>query len=117
MPQNAMSAATMIACACDSIVMGKHSAIGPIDPQITFPTQNGHFTAPAQAILDEFDQAKQEVINDPRTALWVTKIQNYSQGFLNICQNTIRLSIEKVEEWLNKYMFARVPDGQKRESR
>jgi len=35
-PQNAMSAATMIACACDSIIMGKHSAIGPIDPQITF---------------------------------------------------------------------------------
>ena len=30
-PQNAMSAATMIACACDEIVMGKHSAIGPID--------------------------------------------------------------------------------------
>lgn len=114
-PQNAMSAATMIACACDSIVMGKHSAIGPIDPQITFPTQNGHFTAPAQAILDEFDQAKQEVINDPRTApLWVTKIQNYPQGFLNICQNTIRLSIEKVEEWLNKYMFAGVPDDQKK---
>ncbi len=75
-PQNAMSAATMIACACDSIVMGKHSAIGPIDPQITFPTQSGHFTAPAQAILDEFERAKEEVVKDPRTApLWVSKIQ------------------------------------------
>lgn len=29
-PQSAMSAATMLACACDEIVMGKHSAIGPI---------------------------------------------------------------------------------------
>src|SRR3990172_558899 len=37
-PQNAMSAATMIACACDEIIMGKQSAIGPTDPQITFPT-------------------------------------------------------------------------------
>ncbi len=45
-PQNAMSAATMIACACDEIVMGKHSALGPIDPQITVPTQAGPFTAP-----------------------------------------------------------------------
>jgi ClpP class serine protease len=35
-PQNAMSAATMIACACDEIVLGKHSAIGPIDPQMLF---------------------------------------------------------------------------------
>ena len=50
-PQNAMSAATMIACACDEIVMGKQSAIGPTDPQITFPTPSGdwgtisHFSA------------------------------------------------------------------------
>ena len=57
-PQNAMSAATMIACACDEIVMGKHSAIGPIDPQITFPTPTGLFTAPAQSLLAEFEQGK-----------------------------------------------------------
>lgn len=31
-PQNAMSAATMIACACNEIVMGKQSALGPTDP-------------------------------------------------------------------------------------
>lgn len=60
-PQNAMSAATMIACASDEIIMGKHSAIGPIDPQVTFPTPSGSFTAPAQSILDEFEQAKKEV--------------------------------------------------------
>ena len=45
-PQNAMSAATMIACACDEIMMGKHSALGPIDPQITVPTQVGPFHIP-----------------------------------------------------------------------
>jgi ClpP class serine protease len=32
-PQLAMSAGTMIACACDQIIMGKHSSLGPIDPQ------------------------------------------------------------------------------------
>ena len=117
-PQNAMSAATMIACACDQIVMGKHSAIGPIDPQINLPSQNGVFTAPAQAILDEFRQAKQEVIEDPRTApLWISKIQSYPNGLLNICQSTIRLSIEKVAEWLNLYMFADLsPDKRKGQS-
>jgi hypothetical protein len=105
-PQNAMSAAAMIACACDEILMGKHSAIGPIDPQITFPTQNGHFTAPAQSILDEFEEAKKEVVNDPRTApLWVNKIKDYPPGFLNICQNTLKLSVDKVTEWLSTYMF------------
>ena len=105
-PQNAMSAATMIACACDEIVMGKHSALGPIDPQITVPTQAGPFTAPAQAILDEFKKAKQEVVEDPRTApLWVTRIQAYPQGVLAMCEDAIELSKERVEEWLNTYMF------------
>jgi hypothetical protein len=105
-PQNAMSAATMIACACDEIVMGKHSAIGPIDPQVTFPTPAGSFTAPAQAILDEFEQAKKEVASNPASApLWVTKIQNYPHGFLNICATTLALSRQKVEEWLNDNMF------------
>ena len=33
-PHLAMSAGTMIACACKSIVMGKHSNLGPIDPQL-----------------------------------------------------------------------------------
>jgi Serine dehydrogenase proteinase len=33
-PQIAMSAGTMIACVCREILMGKHSSLGPIDPQI-----------------------------------------------------------------------------------
>lgn len=105
-PQNAMSAATMIACAADTIVMGKHSALGPIDPQITFPTNQGHFTSPAQSILDEFEEAKSEVINNPKTApLWVAKLQSYPQGFLRICNDTIQLSKDKVAEWLDSFMF------------
>jgi len=111
-PQNAMSAATMIACACDEIVMGKHSAIGPIDPQVTFPTATGLFTAPAQAILDEFDQAKGEVVANPATApLWVTKIQAYPPGFLHMCKATLDLARDKVTEWLDTYMFKDVPIG------
>lgn len=106
-PQNAMSAATMIACACDSIVMGKHSALGPIDPQVTFPTARGTFTAPAQAILDEFEQAKREIKADQTTIpLWASKIQAYPHGFLQLCQTTLVLAKEKVAEWLSMYMFA-----------
>lgn len=105
-PQNAMSASTMIACACDSIVMGKHSAIGPIDPQVTFPTASGAFTAPAQAILDEFEQAKREIAADPATIpLWATKVQAYPHGLLTMCDTTLTLAREKVREWLSAYMF------------
>lgn len=105
-PQNAMSAATMIACACDEIVMGKHSAIGPIDPQVNFPTQSGRFQAPAQAILDEFEMAKEEIKADPHSApLWITKIQAFPPGFLTQCATTLSLAESKVAEWLDRYMF------------
>lgn len=105
-PQNAMSAATMIACACDEIVMGKQSAIGPIDPQITLPGPHGQFTAPAQSILDDFEKAKASILEDPRTApLWITRINSLPPGILNICNNTIANSKAKVAEWLDRYMF------------
>ena len=112
-PQSAMSAATMLACSCDEIIMGKHSAIGPIDPQITFPTPTGLFTAPAQSILSEFEQAKSEVIANPNVApIWVNKLKNLPHGILDICKNTTILSIEKVESWLSSFMFKDDNEGQ-----
>jgi len=114
-PQNAMSAATMLSCACDCIIMGKHSAIGPIDPQVTFPTANGAFTAPAQAILDEFERAKAEITqNQGAAALWINKFQSYPHGFLNLCQSTLQLSKEKVAEWLKCWMLKDDVDKQEK---
>jgi ATP-dependent protease ClpP protease subunit len=112
-PQNAMSAATMIACACDEIIMGKHSAIGPIDPQITIPTESGSFTAPAQSILDEFERAKDDIKKDPSCApIWVRRMDKYPIGVLKICDNTKRLSEERVCEWLKTRMFKDDADKQ-----
>jgi hypothetical protein len=105
-PQNAMSAATMVACAADVIVMGKHSSLGPIDPQVEFPTPSGKFVAPAQAILDEFEQAKREIATNPSTVpIWLTKVQAYPPGFLQMCRNTLDLARDKVATWLDNYMF------------
>ena len=105
-PQSAMSAATMLACACDEIVMGKHSAIGPIDPQLSFPSPNGFFTAPAHSILNEFNQAKKEIAADPKTApLWIPKLSTWPAGFLDICEKTIKLAKDRVAQWLESYMF------------
>ena len=75
-PQNAMSAATMIACACDEIVMGKHSAIGPIDPQMLLNMPNGgQITIPAHTILQDFEKAKTEITANPVLGnLWAPKL-------------------------------------------
>lgn len=106
-PQSAMSAATMLACACDEIVMGKHSALGPIDPQLTFPMQNGApFTAPAHSLLNEFNKAKSEILADPKVApIWIPKLTSWPAGILDICEKTIKLAKEKVALWLESYMF------------
>jgi hypothetical protein len=102
-PQNAMSAATMIACACDEIVLGKHSAIGPIDPQMLF----GQLAIPAHTILSDFEKARADITNAPQLGqLWAPRLANLPPGFLNLCEQTIRLAKEKVEFWLGKYMFA-----------
>ena len=70
-PNAAMSAATMIACAAEEIFMGKHSFLGPIDPQIIMQTSLGGRSIPTQAILDQFDMARDEC-RDPRNlAVWL----------------------------------------------
>jgi hypothetical protein len=104
-PQNAMSAAAMISCACDEIILGKHSAMGPIDPQV-----NG---IPAHTILQDYELAKREVLANPLLAnLWAPRLCSIPFGFLNLCEQNIRLSKEKVEQWLGMYMF-KGADGQK----
>ncbi len=116
-PQNAMSAATILACACDVIVMGKHSAIGPIDPQISIPSPEGMFALPAQAILDEFELGKREIQqafqhNDQATALlWLERLRRYGPGILWTCMVTLERGKEKVAEWLENYMFRGQPDA------
>lgn len=117
-PQSAMSAATMLSCACDEIIMAKHSAIGPIDPQMTFPTPNGTpFTAPAHSLISEFEKAKQEIVSDPRTApLWIPKLTTWPAGMLDICEKTIKLAKEKVTLWLESYMFKNDLDAHQKAS-
>lgn len=112
-PQNAMSAATMLACACDEIIMGKQSAIGPIDPQMTLIKQDGiAHTLPAHSILADFQRAKEEMTQDKNSAnVWIPKLMEIPNGFLDLCQKTIELSKSKVAEWLNSYMFKNSNDN------
>jgi hypothetical protein len=101
-PQRAMSAATMIACAADVIVMGKESALGPIDPQIALSQGP---SVPAQSILDDFSQAQEAVSKDPKlAALFAPKLLSLPHGMLSYCQSAINRSQFLVGEWLMKYM-------------
>lgn len=62
-PLAAMSAATMWTLSADVIVMGAHSQLGPVDPQV-LPMAGGRYV-PARAIVEQFERAKEECKNDP----------------------------------------------------
>ncbi len=108
-PQLAMSAATMLACAADAIVMGKHSSLGPIDPQITLPTPLGQRMVPAQAVLDQFDRAQRECQDPAKLGSWMLMLGQYGPDLLVQCEHAIDLSKCLVEEWLATYMFRADP--------
>lgn len=104
-PLAAMSAATMWAMAADEIVLGKHSQLGPIDPQITLPTTG--MPMPAGALLAQFREASDQCSADPkRITAWMPTLQQYPPGLLNVCENAATLSKALVAEWLESYMFA-----------
>jgi hypothetical protein len=109
-PQGAMSAGTMLACAGNRIVMGKHSFLGPIDPQFILPhTQGMHRMVPAQAILDQFDLAKKECKDSQNLGPWLPILTQYGPGLLIECKNAIALSKVLVQDWLKKYMLHGTP--------
>lgn len=103
-PQEAMSAGTMIALSCKSIVMGKHSNIGPIDPQLGSISAHG--------IVEEFADAKREIKADPSTIpVWQAILSKYHPSLVGDCIKADRWAKTLVKEWLKTGMFAGKPDA------
>jgi hypothetical protein len=105
-PHAAMSAATMLACAANRIVMGSHSFLGPIDPQFIMQTETGRSAVPAHAILAQFELAKKECADPTKLAAWIPMLKQYGPALLVQCQLAQELSLSLVGDWLERYMFA-----------
>lgn len=104
-PQIAMSAGSMIACSCKSIVMGKHSNLGPIDPQFG--------GIPALGVVEEYKRAIEEVKKDPgSTPIWATIIGKYHPTFIGQCEKAISWSEEITVDWLKTCMFKDDENGE-----
>ena len=81
-PQLAMSAGTMIACSCKEIVMGKHSSLGPVDPQFR--------GTPAHGIKEEFERAYKEIkIDQAKITVWQPILAKYPPAFVCECEKAI----------------------------
>lgn len=103
-PHLAMSAGTMIACTCKSIVMGKQSNLGPIDPQLG--------GLPAAAVKKEIERAIEEVKQDPdRLNFWQFVLSKYTPTFVGQCEQAVTMAEEFVRERLKDNMLAGDPNA------
>ncbi len=115
-PQAAMSAGTMLACCADVLVMGKHSFIGPIDPQFLLQTPVGLQAVPAHAILEQFEKAQKDCAENPKNLnSWLPMLGQYGPALLVQCKNQIDFGQELVENWLSLYMFKKEPPNKAKE--
>jgi ATP-dependent protease ClpP protease subunit len=104
-PHLAMSAGTMIACTCKSIVMGKHSNLGPIDPQLG--------GLPAAAVKKEIERAIAEIQANPeRLQFWQFVLGKYTPTFVGQCEQAVSMAAEFVRDRLIDNMLSGDPDAQ-----
>jgi len=104
-PQLAMSCGTMIALSCKEVVMGKHSSLGPIDPQFR--------GLPAHGVIEEFERAKREIAaNQATIPVWQVILSKYSPTFIGECENAMKWAKEMTIEWLKTGMFDGLPEAQ-----
>lgn len=105
-PQLAMSAGTMIACSCMSIVMGKQSSLGPVDPQFG--------PIPAVGLLTEVQRAYKEIMADQRAALfWSPILSQIHPSFLQRCEEAVKSSNEFISRTLAENMFSEMDQPEK----
>lgn len=113
-PLAAMSAATMWALSGNLIVMGKHSQLGPIDPQLIM----GQIQVPTRALIREFERAKQEISGNPAVlGAWLPRLQQYPPAVLEQCEAAEELSKRLTMEWLREYMFRGYADAAEKAKR
>ena len=102
-PTFAMSAGTMISLAANKIIMGRQSQLGPIDPQMPL---SGRFVS-AQSVVDQFNEAKEEILNDSQVApVWYPILQSIGPALLREAKNALGYSQRMVENWMKLRMFA-----------
>ncbi len=106
-PNTAKSAATLLVLSGNELIMDERSELGPVDPQVEYPTAEGRKREAAEDILDGFEEAKKVLANEgpAATPAYVPLLNKYTIGLLRGCQNAMKLSRELAQTWLQTYML------------
>lgn len=100
-----MSAVAMIACSANEICMGKHSFLGPTDPQFVLPTPIGPRQMAAQTALQKFEIAKAGLTKQSDSLACNLLISQLGPDPIAQCENAVEMSRMLVGNWLRNYMF------------
>ena len=104
-PAYAMSAGTMITLSADRIILGRQSQMGPIDPQMITPFG----MVSAQAVVDQFEQAKKDIQEDQALShVWAPILPSLGPSLLLEARNALSYGERMVSEWLDQWMLADV---------
>ena len=102
-PQLAMSGGTMMALSGTTIIMGKQSSLGPIDPQLAGISAHG--------VIEEFEQAHKEIKADSsKIPIWQPIIAKYRPTLIGDCQKSLRWAGEIATENLKTGMFSEMKE-------
>lgn len=99
-PDQAMSAGTILCMSGDEIWMDYSSSLGPIDPQV--PNREG-LLVPAVGYLNKV----REMAARPRlSGADLALLQGLDLAWLDLCEKAQSLTVELLKKWLVEYKFA-----------
>ena len=107
----------MLATSADELVLDDTSALGPIDPQILIrdPQTGQSITVPTQAILDAFNNAKDDIMANPDAlGVYLPLLSKLDLPIFEICKNADKLSKTLVTQWLKNYLLRDEPNADAR---
>lgn len=117
-PHTAMSAATLMVLAGDTVLMDDRSALGPIDPQIVISMPKAQFKIPAHAYVQGFQNALKAIEERPDVAAaYLPLLNKYEMYMLETCADASSLSESLAKEWLRAYMLKGQPRATERARR
>jgi hypothetical protein len=100
-PDEAMSAGTILCMSGDKIYMDYSSSLGPIDPQVF----NGKDWVPALGYLDQVEKMIQKSARNELTDAELIILQNQDLAMLSQFEQAKNLTVTLLKKWLVEYKF------------
>lgn len=100
-PDQAMSAGTVLTLSADKIMMDYFSRLGPIDPQIFKDDK----LVPALSYIKQYEKLNEKAMEGTLTTAEYAMLQKLDLGELYQFEQARELSVELLIKWLSQYKF------------